>query len=145
MEQPGTLDQLAEQDRQDLQVGRVGGGTGCVWVRGKMKIVSGDNDYEQYDMTWHVHILYQMVWPQKNVLCVTNISDISIKSTTLCLALSSPSSKLNFIFLAPLLAKSTYSPSNVIVVDEKSTSFHQYLRYSHKCGTIAFSTPSAII
>ncbi len=33
----------------------------------------------------------------------------------------------------------------VIVADEKSTSFHQYLRYSHKHGTIAFSTPSAII
>ncbi len=38
-----------------------------------------------------------------------------------------------------------YSLSNVILADEKLTSFHQYLRYNHKRGTIAFSTPSAII
>ncbi len=38
-----------------------------------------------------------------------------------------------------------YTLSNVILADEKWTSFHQYLRYSHKLGTIAFSTPSAII
>ena len=38
-----------------------------------------------------------------------------------------------------------YSLSNVIMADEKFLSFHQYLRYSHDCGTIAFSTPSAII
>ena len=38
-----------------------------------------------------------------------------------------------------------YTPSNVILVDEKLISFPQYLRYSHKRGTIAFSIPSAII
>ncbi len=38
-----------------------------------------------------------------------------------------------------------YSLSNVILADEKSTLFHQYLRYNHKCGTIVFSIPSAII
>ena len=40
---------------------------------------------------------------------------------------------------------SSYSLSNVIVADEKSLSFHQYLRYSHKCVTIVFSIPGAII
>ncbi len=40
---------------------------------------------------------------------------------------------------------SMYSLSNVIMADEKFLSFHQYLRYNHKYGTIAFSTPSAII
>ncbi len=29
-----------------------------------------------------------------------------------------------------------YSLSNVILADEKSTLFHQYLRYSHKCGPL---------
>ena len=38
-----------------------------------------------------------------------------------------------------------YSRSNVILVDEKLSPFHQYLGYSHKCGTITFSIPSAII
>ena len=38
-----------------------------------------------------------------------------------------------------------YSLSNVIMVDEKYLSFHEYLRYSHKRGNIVFSTPSAII
>ena len=38
-----------------------------------------------------------------------------------------------------------YSVSNVIVVDEKWTSFYQYLRYSRIRGTIVFSTPSTII
>ncbi len=38
-----------------------------------------------------------------------------------------------------------YSLSNGIMADEKFLSFHQYLRYSHTYGTIAFSTPSAII
>ena len=38
-----------------------------------------------------------------------------------------------------------YSLSNVIVADEKSTSFLTYLTYSHKHGVIAFSTPSAIL
>ncbi len=37
-----------------------------------------------------------------------------------------------------------YSLSNVIMADEKSTLFHQYLRYSHKYGTIVFSIPGAI-
>ena len=35
-----------------------------------------------------------------------------------------------------------YTLSNVILVDEKLTLFHQYLRY---CGTIVFSIPSAIL
>ena len=34
----------------------------------------------------------------------------------------------------------SYSLSNVILVDEKFTLFYQYLWYSHKCGTIVFST-----
>ena len=38
-----------------------------------------------------------------------------------------------------------YSLSNVIMADEKFLAFHQYLGYSHTCGTIALSTPSAII
>ena len=38
-----------------------------------------------------------------------------------------------------------YTLSNVIVADEKFLSFHQYLRYRHKLGTIVFSTSSAII
>ncbi len=38
----------------------------------------------------------------------------------------------------------SYSLSNVILADEKSTLFHQYLRYSHKYGTIVFSIPGAI-
>ncbi len=38
-----------------------------------------------------------------------------------------------------------YSLSNVIVADEKLTSFDKYLRYSHNFGTIVFSIPSAII
>ncbi len=38
-----------------------------------------------------------------------------------------------------------YSLSNVIMADENWISFHQYLRYSHKRGTIMFSAPSAII
>ncbi len=37
------------------------------------------------------------------------------------------------------------SLSNVIVADDRFTSFHQYLRYSHKGGTIVFGTPSTII
>ena len=35
-----------------------------------------------------------------------------------------------------------YSLSNVILVD---TSFHQYLSNSHKCGTIVFARPGAIL
>ena len=42
-------------------------------------------------------------------------------------------------------SKTMYTLSNVIVADEKWTSFHQYLRYNYKRGTIVFSTPSAII
>ena len=38
-----------------------------------------------------------------------------------------------------------YTLSNVIIVAEKSTSFHQYLRNCTKYGTILFSIPSAII
>ena len=38
----------------------------------------------------------------------------------------------------------TYSLSSVIMADEKFLSFHQYLRYSHKRGTIVFSIPGAI-
>ncbi len=38
----------------------------------------------------------------------------------------------------------SYSLSNVMVADEKLTSFDKYLRYSHKLGTIVFSIPSAI-
>ena len=30
-------------------------------------------------------------------------------------------------------------------MDEKFTSFHQYLRYSHKCSIIVFSIPGAIV
>ena len=32
-----------------------------------------------------------------------------------------------------------------VIVDKKLTSFHQYLGYSHKCGTIAFGIAGAII
>ena len=39
----------------------------------------------------------------------------------------------------------SYSLSNVTVADEKFTLFHQYLRYSHKCGTTVFSIPDAIL
>ena len=38
-----------------------------------------------------------------------------------------------------------YSLSNVIPADEKFTVFHQYLRYSLKCGTIVFSIPGVIL
>ena len=38
-----------------------------------------------------------------------------------------------------------YSMSNVILVDEKSTLFHQFLTYIHTCGTIVFSIPGAIL
>ena len=38
-----------------------------------------------------------------------------------------------------------YILSNVILVDVKLASFHQYLSYSHKFGAIAFSMVSAII
>ena len=38
-----------------------------------------------------------------------------------------------------------YSLSNVILVDEKSTSFHRYLRYRHNCDTIVFSIPGTIL
>ena len=38
-----------------------------------------------------------------------------------------------------------YHLSNVILVDEKFTSFHQYLRYCHKSGTIVFSIPGAML
>ena len=38
-----------------------------------------------------------------------------------------------------------YSLSNVILADEKSTLFHQYLRYSHTCGTIVFGILGAIL
>ncbi len=34
--------------------------------------------------------------------------------------------------------------SNVVIVDEKFTLFHQYLRYSHKWCTVVFSIPGAI-
>ena len=37
-----------------------------------------------------------------------------------------------------------YSLSNVILVDEKLSSFHQYLRYCHKSVTFVFSIPGAI-
>ena len=50
-----------------------------------------------------------------------------------------------FCFACICSLSEDYSLSKVIVADEKSTSFYQYLRYSHKLGTIAFSTPSAII
>ncbi len=39
----------------------------------------------------------------------------------------------------------SYTLSNVILADKKITLFHQYLRYSHKHGTIAFSKRGAII
>ena len=38
-----------------------------------------------------------------------------------------------------------YSLSNVIPVNEKFCSFHQYLRYCHKSVTIVFSIPDAIL
>ena len=41
--------------------------------------------------------------------------------------------------------KTMYSLSSVILVDEKLTLFHQYLRYSHKCDTIVFSIPGTIL
>ena len=34
--------------------------------------------------------------------------------------------------------------SNITLVDENLTLFHQYLRYRHKCVTIVFSIPGAI-
>ncbi len=37
------------------------------------------------------------------------------------------------------------SLSTVIMGNDKSNKFHQYQRYSHKCGTIAFSTPFTIV
>ena len=37
-----------------------------------------------------------------------------------------------------------YSMSNVILVDEKFTLFHQYLRCRHRSGTIVFSIPGVI-
>ncbi len=38
-----------------------------------------------------------------------------------------------------------YTASNVILVDEKLTLFHQYRIYSHNCGTIVFCIASVII
>ena len=38
-----------------------------------------------------------------------------------------------------------WGESTVIMADKKFTLFHQYLRYCHKCCTIAFSTPGAIL
>ena len=38
-----------------------------------------------------------------------------------------------------------YNFSNVTVVDEKVTYFHQYPRFCHRSGTTVFSIPSAII
>ncbi len=50
----------------------------------------------------------------------------------------SPNASQQYIYIYIVL-------SNVIMVDEKLASFHQYLRYSHKCGTILFSILSPII
>ncbi len=43
------------------------------------------------------------------------------------------------------VCKPVISMSNVILVDEKFTSFHEDLRYSHKCCIVVFSIPSAIL
>ncbi len=55
------------------------------------------------------------------------------------------STQLCIHVLNDILNVVNYSQSNVIMVDEKLASFHQYLRYSHKCGTTLFSVLSAII
>ena len=43
------------------------------------------------------------------------------------------------------LVLAMYTLSNVILLDEKLTSFYLYLRYCHKSVTIVFSIPGAII
>ncbi len=43
------------------------------------------------------------------------------------------------------LSKVWYTLSNVILVDKKLTSFHQYLRYCHRCDTILFVIHSTIL
>ncbi len=45
----------------------------------------------------------------------------------------------------PFGASRPYTLSNVILVDEKLTSVHKCLWYSHKHGTIVFSTSSTIL
>ena len=53
---------------------------------------------------------------------------------------------LSVCFLSLCLALAMhYSLSNVILADEKMTSFHRYLRYSHKSVIIVFSIPGAIL
>ena len=49
------------------------------------------------------------------------------------------------MWLASITNVASYSMSNVILVDEKFTLFHQYLRYWHKGGTIVFSILGAIL
>ena len=51
-----------------------------------------------------------------------------------------PSAKLR-----PVNHGKLYSLSNVIMVDEKFASFHQYLRYYHKSVATVFSIPGAIL
>ncbi len=78
--------------------------------------------------------------------------EISINSTgyiAVATAMGTTYTRLHATIVLQLLLachdSTCYSLSNVIVADEKSTSFHLYLRYSHKCVTIVFSIPSAII
>ena len=56
-----------------------------------------------------------------------------------------PAALLFYLPTQQLLPCFNYTLSNVIQLDEKLTSFHQYLRYCDKCGTIGLHIPSAII
>ncbi len=47
--------------------------------------------------------------------------------------------------ISPACLHHYYSQSNVILVDEKFTSFHQYMKYCHKSVTIVLSIPGAVL
>ena len=46
---------------------------------------------------------------------------------------------------SPSSALKVVSPLQYVLVDEIWISFHEYLRYSHNCGTIVFSIPRTIL
>ena len=69
------------------------------------------------------------------------------KNYFICMPIYLPLSSISYTYLSVFEHSKAYlSPSNVIFRwTKKLTSFHQYLTYCHKRGTIVFSTPSVII
>ena len=81
-----------------------------------------------------IHVL-TFVWPCMDIVFIWNT--FSYPWTT-----KQPMDRLQSI---QFCKSELYNLSNLIKMDAKYTSFHQYLRYYHKTHTTVLSTPSAII